>query len=237
MGHLRPAGQHPLIQHAGETGDGSAKKISDFWTQEEFHASDLYRMPYGPMGVEYPDVVRPAGPARCRWYRRATGLPPTSPNATGRCSTCSVPTSSRRGTTRGIGAACGALLGAAVTRHPGRGAAGLVILSDPPQELIPGTLVSLYRYFGRPTHTSPLPVRVARWLATQRRRLGDDSSLESRGTSLRGGAAVIAWCFATFLRPGDDPAVVLRESRPVRVGAESSSHWASRSGGGDRGPT
>ena len=47
------AGQHPLIRHAMETGDGSAHRITDFWTQEEFHASPLYRLVYQPMGVEY----------------------------------------------------------------------------------------------------------------------------------------------------------------------------------------
>ena len=34
---------------------------------------------------------------------------------------------------------------------------GLIVLSDPPHELTPGALVSLYRYFGRPTRTGPFP--------------------------------------------------------------------------------
>jgi DNA-binding CsgD family transcriptional regulator len=38
------------------------------------------------------------------------------------------------------------------------------MLSDPPEELTPGVLVTLERYFGRPTPTSPFPARVDRWL-------------------------------------------------------------------------
>ena len=38
----RLADEHPLISHIATTGDGSAHRISDFWTQEEFHRSELY---------------------------------------------------------------------------------------------------------------------------------------------------------------------------------------------------
>src|ERR1700732_4732156 len=48
---------------------------------------------------------------------------------------------------------------------------GLVVLWDPPEELTPGALVTVYRYFGRPPRTSALPARVARWVALQRARL------------------------------------------------------------------
>src|SRR5664280_1719795 len=47
------ADQHPLIHYYAESSDGSAKKISDFWSQAEFHASQLYELVYQPMEVEY----------------------------------------------------------------------------------------------------------------------------------------------------------------------------------------
>jgi DNA-binding CsgD family transcriptional regulator len=55
---------------------------------------------------------------------------------------------------------------------------GLIVLSDPPHELTPGALVSLYRYFGRPTRTSPFPARVERWLSMQAARLEGDTAPE-----------------------------------------------------------
>jgi DNA-binding CsgD family transcriptional regulator len=55
---------------------------------------------------------------------------------------------------------------------------GLIVLSDPPHELTPGALVSLYRYFGRPSRTSPFPARVERWLNLQAARLEVDASPE-----------------------------------------------------------
>src|SRR5664280_2713385 len=47
------ADQHPLIMYHATTGDGSAKKISDFLTREEFHARPLYQKFYKVVGVEY----------------------------------------------------------------------------------------------------------------------------------------------------------------------------------------
>jgi DNA-binding CsgD family transcriptional regulator len=51
-GFARTAHQHPVINHHRESGDGSARAISDFMTEEEFHATDLYREVYGRMGAE-----------------------------------------------------------------------------------------------------------------------------------------------------------------------------------------
>ena len=47
------AAEHPLIRRPTATGDGSAWRISDFWSQDMFDASRLHRDLYGPMGVEY----------------------------------------------------------------------------------------------------------------------------------------------------------------------------------------
>jgi DNA-binding CsgD family transcriptional regulator len=38
--------QHPLVQYVEETGDGQAMKVSDFLSEEEYHALDLYRTCY-----------------------------------------------------------------------------------------------------------------------------------------------------------------------------------------------
>lgn len=44
---------HPIVRYEAETGDGSPKRISDFFTTEEFHASPIYTEVYGEIGVEY----------------------------------------------------------------------------------------------------------------------------------------------------------------------------------------
>jgi DNA-binding CsgD family transcriptional regulator len=51
-GFARTAHQHPVITHHRESGDGSARSISDFLTEEEFHATDLYKEVYSRMGAE-----------------------------------------------------------------------------------------------------------------------------------------------------------------------------------------
>lgn len=45
--------QSPAIMHVLRTGDGSARRLSDFLTSDELHELDLYRYVYGPLGVEY----------------------------------------------------------------------------------------------------------------------------------------------------------------------------------------
>jgi len=171
------AEHHPLIHHIATTGDGSARKISDFWTGDEFHASELYRSVYEPMGVE---------------YQMSVALPAARPVVIGIVvNRCDRDFSERDRSVLNVlrphfvqawhnardRARMRSLLGAAVTAAE-RGAAGLVVLTDPPHELIPGTLVVLYRYFGRPTRSSPLPARVERWLDGQRTRLEHEGSIE-----------------------------------------------------------
>jgi len=43
---------HPVIRHHQETGDGSARAISDFLSEDEFHATGIYREVYARMGAE-----------------------------------------------------------------------------------------------------------------------------------------------------------------------------------------
>jgi DNA-binding CsgD family transcriptional regulator len=211
LSHLSAlADQHPLIHYIGESGDGSAMKISDFWTQDEFHASPLYQLVYQPMGVE---------------YQMSVALPAARPIVIGIVvNRADTDFSERDRMVLNLlrphfvqawhnardRSRMRALLGAAVNASE-QGVAGLVILSDPPQELIPGTLVSLYRYFGRPTQTSPLSARVERWLVTQRRRLQDEESLELLNPLLAesGGHRMV---LRYLPAPGDDPgALLLRE--------------------------
>jgi DNA-binding CsgD family transcriptional regulator len=44
----------------------------------------------------------------------------------------------------------------------------VVLLTEPVQELTPGALTELYRYFGRPPAITPLPARVELWLSRER---------------------------------------------------------------------
>jgi DNA-binding CsgD family transcriptional regulator len=48
----RLAGEHPLIRHY-QTGDGTASKLSDFLTVEQFHRTRLYVELYRDLGVEH----------------------------------------------------------------------------------------------------------------------------------------------------------------------------------------
>jgi len=171
------ADQHPLIRHTASTGDGSARRISDFWTQEEFHASPIYRQLYQPMGIE---------------FQMAVALPASRPIHVGIVFNRHDHDFSRR--ERDVmnvlrphlvqswfsardQAHLRLLVNAATDATVDNGV-GLIVLSDPPHELTPGALVSLYRYFGRPTRTSPFPVRVERWLNIQAARLEGDASPE-----------------------------------------------------------
>ena len=43
---------HPVIRHHRESGDGSARAISDFLSEEEFHQTGIYREVYALMGAE-----------------------------------------------------------------------------------------------------------------------------------------------------------------------------------------
>ena len=47
------ADEHPLMRYYALSGDGSAKRVSDFWTQEQFHTSSIYQRVYRHIGVEY----------------------------------------------------------------------------------------------------------------------------------------------------------------------------------------
>jgi DNA-binding CsgD family transcriptional regulator len=164
----RLAGDHPLISNMASTGDGSAHRISDFWAQDEFHRSELYEEVYRPMGVE---------------YQMAVGFPVPRPTVLGLAMSREVLDFSDRDllaldamrphlvqgwqTVRDRGQLQAVLNAAedAITAQD----SGLIVLWDPPQELSPGVLLTLYQYFGEPPHASPFPSRVTRWLEAQAR--------------------------------------------------------------------
>ncbi len=169
---LELAETHPLVRHVQRTGDGSARRISDVVSREEFQASELYRRLYRQMGVEFQmsvtlDIPLPAvvavtvsrgdvdfsererllldllRPHLAHGWRQAREL-----------------------------ARLAALAGAAsparstgILQRPGPAGTLALALSDPVAELTDGALVELYRFFGRPSPRGALPVRVERWLA------------------------------------------------------------------------
>jgi DNA-binding CsgD family transcriptional regulator len=171
------ADQHPLIHHFLSTGDGSAHRISDFWSQSKYHATPIYQHLYRPMGVE---------------YQMAVTLPAPRPIVVGiALSRCDSDFSERDRSVLNVlrphlaqawynakdQGHLRAVLGAA-SEATAESGAGLIVLSDPPQELTPGALVSLYRFFGRPTAaTGPLPLRVERWMESQQARLQGEGAL------------------------------------------------------------
>ena len=44
--------EQPIMQHYVRTGDGRPRAISDFYTEEQFRGTELYRQFYGPLGVD-----------------------------------------------------------------------------------------------------------------------------------------------------------------------------------------
>jgi DNA-binding CsgD family transcriptional regulator len=45
--------QHPMVNYARETGDGSAHQFSDFLSRRQYHALDLYQDCFRELGVEH----------------------------------------------------------------------------------------------------------------------------------------------------------------------------------------
>ncbi len=215
-------GQHPLIRYYGESSDGSAKKISDFWSQAEFRASQLYELVYQPMNVE---------------YQMSFTLPTLHPNLVAIVASRSHDDFSERdravlNTLRPyfvqawysardrqqllnlLNSTIGALRDVEV---------GLIVLTDPPRDLTDGALATLHRHFGAPTASSPWPRQVEQWMSNQRSWLSNPETLRLL-TPLRvescGRRMVLR-----FLPEHDDipGALLLREEsgRPRQQGLES----------------
>jgi DNA-binding CsgD family transcriptional regulator len=207
------ADEHPLMRYYSTTGDGSAKRMSDFWTQEQFHMSSVYQRVYRYIGVE---------------YQMSLALPAPRPELVAMVATRTSTDFSERDLAvlnrlRPYLAQAWynakdqdhlrSLLHVA-TDAAVDGGAHVIVLSDPPHELTPGALVSLYRYFGRPTQTSPFPFRVERWLEVQRSLVSESDSLALLKPLRAGPRDAPAWLRylpAQFDHPG---ALLLRTETP-----------------------
>jgi len=204
------AGEHPLIRFYAETGDGSARKISDFWTTQTWHASELYRRVYALMGVEHQMSIalpspRPAivGLALNRYdhdfserdrqvlNRIRPHLAQSWRNAREHMRL--------RATIHGAADAL-VVEGSAV-----------IMLDDPVHELTPGALTELYRFFGRPPARSPLPPRVARWIERERdvHRHSDVGTLARPLTATREGRRLVVRYLAPVSGDGAHGAALL----------------------------
>jgi DNA-binding CsgD family transcriptional regulator len=216
------ADQHPLIEYYNATGDGSAKKISDFITREDFHATPLYQKYYEVVGVEYQMAFTLTGT-----HPHVVALVFSSPHTDFTERDRAVLNLVRPHLVQAWFNAkeqghLRSLLSAAsvATAHSG---AGLVILSDPPHELTPGALMTLYRYYGRPSKDGPVSSRVERWMAVQESRLDSPDRLEVAkplSAEIDGRRMVLRYVPG---RPPDPPALLLREERrsfPRRQGHE-----------------
>jgi DNA-binding CsgD family transcriptional regulator len=169
--------QHPVIRYISETGDGSAKKISDFVTRDEFHALDIFRELYSRVGVEYQiSVTLPAALPRIVAIvlnrsdaghdfdeRDRTLLNLLRPHL----AQAYEHTRMRDLLSERL---------AVMSRLLSAQGSNVIVLDDPPSEATPGALVMLFRYFGRPGRFEPLPDRVTHWVADQRGRLDHHAS-------------------------------------------------------------
>lgn len=205
-------GEHPLIRHFAATGDGSAWRISDFWSGEDYHASRLYRELFRPMGVEYQMSVTLPAPvpmvfaiAVSRGDRDFSERDRAMLNLVRPHLAQAWLNARDQERLRGL---VDAARDAVAEREW-----GVVALWDPPEELTQGVLVTLYRYFGRPSRTSPLPARVQRWVDAQAAHLDHPERLALRrplSARLEGHRVVLRYLPAQGAHPG---AIVLREER------------------------
>lgn len=161
------AHEHPLIRHAIVTGDGSALRISDICTPQQWHENPIFGAFYGPMGIE---------------HQMSIGLPAPLPIVVGiALNRVDTDFSDRDRTVlellrphlaqswrhaRDHQRIAGLVRNATGALESTQ--TGVVVLSNPLHELTPGALTELYRSFGRPGRSDPLPLRVSRWVDAQR---------------------------------------------------------------------
>jgi DNA-binding CsgD family transcriptional regulator len=158
--------ENPLLRHLLTTGDGSAWRVSDLATTEQFHATRLYQQLYGPMGMEYQMSVTLPAPAPMVFAVVLGNGERDFSDRDRRVMNTLRPHVAQAWRNVRDHERLRALVGAAQDIASMQGW-GVIVLCEPPEELVPGALVSLYRYFGRPSKTSPFPARVERWLAAQ----------------------------------------------------------------------
>lgn len=172
------ASQHPLIRHHTDTGDGSAVKISDLLAPAAWHDTEIYRRFYAPLGVEHQMSITLPAPLPIIVgiaLNRAEGDFGERDRAVLNLLRPHLAQSWRRAREyerlETMLRAAGTVLA--------RSGSGVIVLSEPPQEITGGSWVSLYRFFGRPAPRDPLPGRVRRWLDWQRSQAhGADAGIE-----------------------------------------------------------
>lgn len=212
------AGEHPLIRNHAVTGDGSARRLSDFWTDAQFRSSPLFHDVYAPMGVHYQMSI-------CLPAPRPVVLGVVVNRADRDFSDHDRdlldllrPHFAQGWLNARDRERLAAMLGAATTvlEEAHRGA---VVLHDRPEELTPGALVTLYRHFGRPSARSALPARVERWLEAAQRApalgRGELAGLRPLVSQLADRRAVLNYLPGTSRQP---PVLLIeeRDDHPVR---------------------
>ena len=215
---VRLADRHPLIDHYRTTGDGSARSISDFWDEETFHGSELYRCVYRPMGIEYQMSIGVSAPAPAV-VGIAVNRSDSDFSRRNRLMLDSFRPHLAQGWRNAQEQARLRMLldavGGATSTGGDRG--GVIVLSDPLEEITPGSLTQLYRYFGRPSPTGPMPGMVERWVDAQRNRLADADAprlLRPLSARLNDRRLVLRYLPAQRFHPG--ALLVREERRPIR---------------------
>jgi DNA-binding CsgD family transcriptional regulator len=168
---------HPLIAAYTASGDGSAYKISDLLTEQQWHENPLYAGFYRPLGVEYQmsiGLVAPRPTAVAFAMNRGRRDFDERDRAVLNLVRPHLAQSWRNARER---VRMNSLLSASADAL-GSAGSGVILLTAPPQEVTPGALLEIYRFFGRPGVDSILPSAVDRWLSAQRaHREADDESL------------------------------------------------------------
>lgn len=201
---------HPMLRLYEDTGDGSAHRISDIWTTEEFHASRLYQDFYRLMDIEFQISFTFPAP---RPTVLAMALSRTDEDFSERDKAmldAVRPHLSQAWRTAGDRERLQALAGAA-TSAVGEQGWTVILLSDPPEEMTPGALAILERYFGPPRAGQFFPEPVQQWLAAMAEPVPTGSPIEIRrplDASLDGRRAVLRYLAPQQSHPG---AIVIRE--------------------------
>jgi DNA-binding CsgD family transcriptional regulator len=174
----RHSAGHPLIAAFAASGDGSAFKISDFATVEEWRANPLYDGFYRPLGVEYQMSIALTAPRPtvvAFAMNRGTHDFDERDRAVLNLVRPHLAQSWRNTRER---ARLTALLSASAEALD-RAGSGVILIGDRTIEVTDGALLEVYRYFGRPSIESVLPSTVMRWIARQQARIarGNDELL------------------------------------------------------------
>jgi DNA-binding CsgD family transcriptional regulator len=200
------ASTHPVLRYHQRSGDGSARALSDFWTTDQLHRSQLYQRVYAPLGVEHQMSIELPAP-RPTVLGLAVNRGEEGFSARDRLVMDIMrPHLAQAWRTASDRERVAGLLGAASATidHAGYGAA---VLSDPAEELTPGVFALLRNSFGPPGH-GPLPAAVEHWLAG---RAADGNGLDIRAPLLSDGPGprvVVRYLAPEANRPGS---LVVRE--------------------------